>query len=37
MGNFQEVFLIILSLFAKLKLMGTFYSRKVFSLQVGDI
>ena len=37
MGKFQEVFLIILSLFVNLKLMSTFYSRKVFSLQVGDI
>ena len=34
MGNFQAVFLIILSLFANLKLMRAFYSRKVFSLQV---
>ena len=34
MGSFQEVFLIIVSLFANLKLMSALYSRNVFSLQV---
>ena len=34
MGNFQEVFLIILSLFANLKLMSGFYSCKVFSYEL---
>ena len=37
MWNFQEVFLIMLSLFPNLKLMSAFYSWNVFSLQVGDI
>ena len=37
MRSFQEVFLIILSLFANLKLMSAFYSWKGFSLQIGDI
>ena len=37
MGIFQELFLIILSLFANLKLFSASYSSKVFSLQVGDI
>ena len=37
MVNLQDVFLIILSLFANLKLMSVFYSWIIFSLQVGDI
>ena len=37
MGNFQAVFLIMLSLFANLKLMSALYWWNVFSLQVGDI
>ena len=37
MGNFQEAFLIILSLFANLKLMSAFYLWNIFSVQVGDI
>ena len=35
MGNFHDVFLIIKSLLANVKLMSAFYSWKVFSLQVG--
>ena len=37
MWNFQEVFLIILSLIADLKLTSAFYSWNIFSLEVGDI
>ena len=37
MWNFQEVFLIMLSLLPNLKLMSAFYSWNVSSLQVGDI
>ena len=38
MWNFQEVFLIILSLFANLKLINViFIHENIFSLQVGDI
>ena len=37
MEKFQEIFLIMLSLFSNLKLMSPSYSWKVFGLQVGDI
>ena len=36
MGNFQKVSVVVLSLFANLKLMSA-YSGQAFSLQVGDI
>ena len=36
-GNFQEVFLIMLSLFTNVKLLSAFCSYNIFSFQVGDI